>query len=238
MGQPEAGASTATQQRSLKLLIVDDHEVVREGLASALAQDPRYEIVGARANAADALRLARQTLPDVAILDMHLPAVSGDELCRQLRQLLPSVVVVILSSYLTEEAVRRAVSAGATAYVTKAAGLPELRSVLDRVWEHRDEPATATNVPQIVRYLEGLVEERSDDNAPTPQQQRVLELAAEGLTYREIADRLVISESTVRFHVQKLKVKLGTHSKTELIVQAIRLGLIAPPRDEAGAEGV
>lgn len=226
---PEGAVAPA---RTMRLLIVDDHEVVREGLHVALERDQRLAVVGAASSAEEALQLARRTLPDVAILDMHLPEVPGDELCRELRRLLPSISVVILSSYLTEEAVRRASDAGAAAYVTKAAGLPELRAVLDRLWS-----SGAAGEPQsaglIVEYLRSLVHERVGDGAPTPQQRRVLELAAEGLTYREIADRLVISESTVRFHIQKLKVKFHTTSKTELIVEAIRRGLIARPQDEA-----
>src|SRR3954463_3008533 len=131
----------------MKVLIVDDHEVVREGLLGALAQDPRFEMVGAAANAPDALRLARQKLPEIAVVDMHLPNVAGDELCCKLRALLPSISVVILSSYLTEEAVRRATGAGAAAYVTKAAGLPELRRVLGRLWDGAKGPAQAGQVP-------------------------------------------------------------------------------------------
>lgn len=218
--------------RALRLLIVDDHEVVREGLARALDSDPRFELVGAAADPSDALRLAKRTLPDVAIVDMHLPGLPGDELCRRLRALLPSLSVVVLSSYLTEDAVRKASDAGAAAYVTKAAGLPELRAVLERLWSSEDAPARGS-ASLIVEYLKGLVDERTDDSAPTPQQRRVLTLAAEGLTYREIADRLVISESTVRFHIQKLKVKFGSPSKTALIVDAIRRGVIARPEDEA-----
>lgn len=223
----------------LKLLIVDDHEVVRDGLTSALASDQRFEIVGAAGNAQQAFQLARRMVPDVAILDMYLSDVSGDELCVRLRALLPSLTVIVVSSYLTEEAVRRAANAGAAAYVTKAAGLPELRATLDRIWADRVRPIDESSVPQIVRYLENIVKDRSgDDRAPTPQQARVLELAAEGLTYDEIAERLMISQSTVRFHMQKLKVKYGTNSKTDLIVQCIRLGVIAPPNNEAGMTGI
>ena len=218
---------------ALKLLIVDDHEIVREGLRGAIARDERYDVVADAADAEQALTLARRTLPDVAIVDMHLPAVPGEEVARRLRELLPSIIIVMLSSYLTEEAVRRAAAAGAWAYVTKAAGLPELRATLDRIHAERDGPLDPVNVPQIVRSLEELVAARGDDDAPTPQQARVLELAAEGLTYQQIAERLMISPSTVRFHIQKLKIKLGAGTKTELIVQAVRHGVIAPPQAEA-----
>jgi DNA-binding NarL/FixJ family response regulator len=108
---------------------------------SALALDARFELVGGAANREEALQLARRTVPDIAIVDLHLPRTPGDELCRELRRLLPSLTVVILSSYLTEETVRKAIRAGAAAYVTKAAGLRELRTVLDCLYESRDQPA-------------------------------------------------------------------------------------------------
>lgn len=233
-GPPSPRGDNDEQPRRMRLLIADDHEVVREGLAAALGHDPRFTLVGAAACGEDALELARGTQPDVVIADMRLPDMPGHQLCRQLRELLPQVHVIALSSYLTEEAVRNAIRAGATAYVTKAAGLPELRAALDEVWTHGGGPAVRPTVTQIVRRLEKLVADRSDSRAPTPQQARVLELAAQGLTYAEIAERLLISESTVRFHIQKLKLKFETSSKTELVARAIRSGLIEEaPEDEA-----
>jgi DNA-binding NarL/FixJ family response regulator len=225
---------TVTDVQPSRLLIVDDHEVVREGLMAALSKDARFTLVGGASSAAEAVDVARQERPDVAIVDMHLPDVPGHELCRQLRGLLPDITVIALSSYLTEEAVRSAIRAGASAYVTKAAGLQELRTVLDEVCAPNGRRSLdPLNVTQIVRRLEQLVEARSDTSTPTPQQARVLQLAAEGLTYGEIAKRLMISESTVRFHIQKLKLKFETNSKTELVARAIRSGLIVAPDDES-----
>jgi DNA-binding NarL/FixJ family response regulator len=214
----------------LRVLVVDDHEVVRAGLAAALSQDPGLRVVGSAGTGAEALDLAARERPDVAILDMRLPDLSGTELCRRLRDSSPTVSVVMLSSYLSEDAVREAIAAGATAYVTKAAGLSELRRVLG---ETRDGGAP-DGVSQIVRRLRELDEGRVADDAPTPQQARVLELVAQGLTYAAVADRLVISESTVRFHVQRLKLKLGTNSRAELLMRAVRAGYIAGPEDAGG----
>lgn len=233
--RPSSQAEDAvTGVEPLRLLIVDDHEVVREGLMAALASDTRFTLVGGASSAEEAVELARQQRPNVAIVDMHLPDLPGHELCSQLRALLREITVIALSSYLTEEAVRNAIRGGASAYVTKAAGLQELRAVLDEVCSRDGSPSgDPLNVTQIVRRLEQLVEARSgDSNAPTPQQARVLQLAAEGLTYGEIAKRLLISESTVRFHIQKLKLKFDTNSKTELVARAIRSGLIVAPGDE------
>jgi len=108
-------------------LIVDDHEVVHAGLAAALSQDPGLRVVALAASGAEAGELANRERPDVAIIDMRLPDVPGPELCRRLRTTLPAMPVVVLSSYLSEDAVREAMAAGASAYVIKSAGLSELR---------------------------------------------------------------------------------------------------------------
>lgn len=214
-----------------RLLIVDDHEVVREGLASALAADERFEIVGTVATGKAALERARQTLPDIALVDLRLPDMRGEDLTREIRQRFPSTAVIVLSTYLGEGTVRASLDAGASAYVTKAAGLPELRAAIDRVISE-DGQVDAAAAPQIVKQLHSLVAARMDDSIPTPRQEAVLELAAQGLTNGEIGDRLFISESTVRFHVQKLKEKFSAKTKTELIAKAIRTGFIAPALED------
>jgi DNA-binding NarL/FixJ family response regulator len=214
-----------------RLLIVDDHEVVREGLASALAADERFEIVGTAATGKEALQRARQTLPDIALVDLRLPDMRGEDLTRELRTRFPSTEVIILTTYLGEGTVRAALDAGAAAYVTKAAGLPELRSAIERVIDDGDA-VSGTAAPQIVKQLHAVVASRMDDAIPTPRQEAVLELAAQGMTNGEIGERLYISESTVRFHVQKLKEKFSARTKTELIAKAIRTGFIAPALED------
>jgi DNA-binding NarL/FixJ family response regulator len=217
----------------MRIMIVDDHEIVREGVRSSLARVPGMEVVGEAGNGLEARRRIRQTLPDVALIDLRLPDVRGEDLTRELTHDFPSTKVVILSTYLSEETVRGAFQAGASAYVTKSAGLPELITAINRA--HSGE-ADAEHVsgPQIVKQLHALVAERMSGTTPTPQQERVLELAAQGFTNHEIGERLFISESTVRFHVQKLKGKFEARTKTELIAKAIRTGFIAPA-GEAGA---
>lgn len=211
----------------MRIMIVDDHEIVREGVRATLSSDPRMDVVATAANGRDALRCARQTLPDVALVDLRLPDMRGEDLCRELTRDFPSTAVIILSTYLSEETVRGALEAGASAYVTKAAGLPELRASIERVMKG-DRAEGATAGPQIVKQLHSLVSDRMSGATPTPQQERVLELAAQGFTNQEIGSRLFISESTVRFHVQKLKAKFAARTKTELIAKAIRTGFIAP----------
>jgi DNA-binding NarL/FixJ family response regulator len=220
-------APTERQRTRLRILVVDDHEIVREGVNTVLEAEPRYEIVGAASTGREALEQARRTLPDVVLLDLRLPDIRGEELCRKLRKGFPSTAVIVLTTYLSEGTVRGALDAGATAYVTKSAGLSELRSALDSLRPGKETPQPASG-SQIVERLHELVSQRIAESLPTPRQERVLELAAQGLTNKEIGERLYISESTVRFHIQRLKERLGARTKTELIAKAIRAGVIAP----------
>jgi DNA-binding NarL/FixJ family response regulator len=213
----------------MRICVVDDHEIVREGLRRALPNDPEVEVVGEAASGVEALREARRTLPDVMLVDFRLPDMTGDELCRRIRSGFPSTKVVMLTTYLSEDVVRRSLDAGASGFVTKASGLDELRDVLAKLDD--DEPAFAGGAAAIVQRLHETSAERAPRRPLTPQQERVLELAAHGLTYSEISSRLHISESTVRFHVQSLKERLGVRTKTELIAVAIRAALISPDTD-------
>jgi DNA-binding NarL/FixJ family response regulator len=138
---------------------------------------------------------------------------------------------VILSSYLSEEAVRGALRAGASGYVTKAAGISKLKEVLVDVYR-RDGEARPPSAPQIVKELHELVFRREREIRATPQQERVLELAAGGLTNRQVGEAMFIAESTVRFHMQKLKDSLGARTRTELVAKAIRTGLIPPAGED------
>jgi DNA-binding NarL/FixJ family response regulator len=211
----------------MRIMIVDDHDIVREGVRAALSSDPRIEVVAEAGSGKEALRAVRQSLPDVALVDLRLPDMRGEDLTRELVRDFPSTAVIILTTYLSEETVRGALEAGAVAYVTKAAGLPELMAALERVMAGEAIPDAAEGL-QIVRQLHAVVTSRMTGVTPTPQQERVLELAAQGFTNQEIGSRLFISESTVRFHVQKLKSKFEARTKTELIAKAIRTGFIAP----------
>ena len=219
----------ATAKPRSRVLIVDDHDVVREGLCAALPE-PQYDVVGLAGTGADALALARESAPDVVLIDLRLPDMSGEDLCQTLRQEFPNLALVILTTYVSEETVRRTLQAGATAYVTKSAGINELLLVLEDIRVDRQD---GLEEPQIVKVLHELVSGRKSAALLTPQQEAVLELAAQGFTNREIGDRLFISESTVRFHLQKLKGKFGARNKGDLIATAIRRGAIAPAEEGA-----
>lgn len=209
----------------MRICVVDDHEVVREGLRAALEVDPGIHVVAEAASARDALDLVFATKPDVIVTDYRLPDLPGDELCRRVLARQPEVSVVVLTTFLSEEVVRACFDAGAAAFVTKAAGLGELRQVLARLKDGGVGPAESVSatVQRLFR--------RSERIAPiTPRQEAVLVLVSEGLTYDEIAQQLSIAQSTVRFHIQSLKARFGARSKTDLISIALSNALIPPPR--------
>jgi DNA-binding NarL/FixJ family response regulator len=217
----------------MRVLVVDDHEIVRAGLVSTLGADPRLRVVGAVGTGAEALRLAPRARPDVILVDVRLPDMSGTDLCRLLIAAVPSSRVIMLSTYLSEETVRAALDAGAAGYVTKAAGVARLRETIASVVAGT---ATPLHAPAIVKELHRLVTDHAGGARPTPQQERVLELAAQGLTNRQVGSRLFISESTVRFHMQRLKESLGAKTRTELIAKAIRTGLIESAPEAVATE--
>ena len=217
---------TMTGAGSVSLLVVDDHEVVRAGLASALTGDGDFELAGAVGSASEALAEVSRRRVDVALVDLRLPDMTGTDLCRLLQRASTRPAIVLFSSYVSEDIVRRAKDAGACAFISKAWGLDRLRATLEEVSAARGVP----HDPPIVRQLHQLVAQRRGRGL-TSQQERVLELSAEGLTYREIGGQLFITESTVRFHVQKLKHRFGARNKTDLVAKALATGVIAPAAD-------
>lgn len=217
-----------------RLLIVDDHEVVREGLRLSLAGDERFETVGVASTGNEAVVKGGKLRPDVALVDYRLPDIAGDEVCRRLLHASPRTRVVLLTSYVSADRVRAAVGAGAFGYVTKQAGLATLRNVLEEaaaaVGPHEDGPTPA------MRYLLEVLETDSQRETTlnlTTHQRRVLELAVVGRTDREIGEALCVSESTVRYHLQRIKGRVGARSKVELVQRAYAAGLVGPDSDSA-----
>jgi DNA-binding NarL/FixJ family response regulator len=209
----------------MRLLLVDDHELVRKGFVASLALEDRFDVVAETGSAREALEATRRWRPDVAVVDLRLPDMPGEQLCRSLREQQPAPAVIILSAYASEDTVRAAMDAGASAYVPKSADFEEILAVLERVVSD-DAPSTE---PQIAEQLREMLASRATDHEVSARQVRVLDLAAQGMTYHQIAERLCISRSTVRFHIHSLRDRFGARTRTELIVKAIQAGVISPP---------
>lgn len=214
----------------VKLLLVDDHEVVRTGLRMLLENQPNIKIVGEASTGMQAIELADSLLPDVVIMDITLPDISGIEATRRLRQSHPDLPVVALTIHEDEQYFFEMLQAGASAYVPKRAAPEDLMNAIEAV--HAGEVYIYPSLAKLLvadflsRANEGSIKATMD--GLTPREQEVLSVLAEGLSNDEIAEKLAISRHTVARHRENLMRKLNLHSRSELVKYAIRKGLISP----------
>lgn len=205
----------------IKVFLVDDHQIVREGLRSLLDDHDDIEVIGDAGTAELALARIPVLLPDVALLDVHLPDQTGIELCRDLHDRCPDVHSVILTSFDEDEALLGAVLAGASGYVLKHVEGDQLAACIRRAatGETCADRAAADHVRQ--RAQRGEIEPSL--SGLTDQEQRVLGLLADGLTNREIGDRLFLADTTVKNYVSSLLMKLGMSRRSEAAALAARI---------------
>lgn len=211
----------------LRVLLVDDHAVVRQGLRAYLELQPDIEVCGEAGSAAHATELARQLRPDVALVDMVMPGGDGVQATRAIREASAQTQVVILTSSTDEATVRPALEAGAVSYQLKDVAGPELVDTIRRAarGETLLHPRVAAGLVRSLR-----VEPRPDPLASLSTREReVLLLIAEGLSNQSIADRLGIGEATVKTHVGNLLSKLELTDRTQAAVWAWRQKLVSPP---------
>jgi two-component system response regulator DevR len=203
----------------IRIFLLDDHEVVRRGIAELLDAVPGFEIVGEAGTAEQAVPRAVACRPDVAVLDMRLPDGSGIDVCRDVRSADPSIACLILTSYDDDDALFAAIMAGAAGYVLKQVHGTDLVDAIRRVAAGQSllDPAVTTRV--LERLREGP---RRDPRLAslTDQERRVLDLVAEGLTNRQIGSRLGLAEKTVKNYVSSLLAKLGLASRTQAAIYA------------------
>lgn len=218
------GAPTA-----VRVFLVDDHEVVRRGLRELLEASGQMTVVGEAGTASEARSRIPGTRPDVAVLDLRLPDGTGVDLCREIRSRNPEIACLVLTAYDDDEALASAVMAGASGYVLKQLRGPELVRSIRRVaaGESLLDPVL---VAKLVAKLEagGLSSDAADGQDErlrrlSSQERKVLDLVAEGLTNREIAERLYLAEKTVKNYVSSMLAKMGMARRTEAAVYAVRL---------------
>jgi DNA-binding NarL/FixJ family response regulator len=213
--------------RLIRVMIVDDHPMWREGVARDLA-DAGHEIVATAGDGAQALRLAAAARPDVVVLDLQLPDVSGVEVARSLLAAQPDLRVLILSASGEQQDVLDAVKAGASGYLVKSASPEEFRDAVARVaaGDAVFTPGLAGLVLGEYRRLAADPASREPDTPRlTERETEILRLVATGLSYKQIAQRLVLSHRTVQNHVQNTLNKLQLHNRVELVRYAIERGL-------------
>jgi DNA-binding NarL/FixJ family response regulator len=210
----------------IRILVADDQRVVREGLVMLLGLLPGVEVVGAAADGEQAVALAAELGPDVVLMDLRMPRLDGVQATRRLRDHDPEVAVIALTTYADDRSVVEALRAGARGYLTKDAGADEIRQAVEAVV--RGEVALDPAVQrQLVDALAGGAA-ATGPSAPalpdglTPREAEVLALIADGLSNAEIAGRLVVSEATVKSHVNHLFAKIGARDRAQAVAYAYR----------------
>jgi two-component system response regulator DevR len=205
-----------TEARPLRLLVVDDHEVVRQGLVSLLERREHFQVVAEAGTAAEAVEMARKFEPDIIVMDVRLPDGSGIEACREIRAEFPRTRVVILTSYPDEEAVLSAIIAGASGYLLKQIRGRDLVSALESVGRGESllDPAVTEKVLDRVRRI--ATGTYTDELAQlTQQEQKILLLVAEGKTNKEIASDVFLSDKTVKNYVSSILSKLNLERRAQ-----------------------
>jgi len=209
----------------IKVLITDDHPVVREGLSAMLNKEPDIQVVGEAENGAEAIDKAKELQPDVVLMDLRMPEVDGVEAMRQIRAANPGIKFIVLTTYDNDEYIFKGIEAGARAYLLKDAPREELFKAIRAVYKGESliEPAVAGKV--LDRFAE-LSRQAQVVDALSEREVEVLKLMAKGAANKEIAAGLCISESTVKTHIQTIFQKLGVGDRTEAVTEAIKKGII------------
>jgi DNA-binding NarL/FixJ family response regulator len=206
----------------IRIIIVDDHEVVRIGLRSLLDQYPQYDVVAEASNAKESISMVDTFEPDIVLMDIRLPGRSGIEACEEIKEKHPEVRVIMLTSYAEDEMLFSAIKAGASGYVLKQIDSEGLVKSLDAVarGEASLDPAVTQRVFQEVRRA--VKEEEAASFSDLSQQEKmVLKLVSEGRTNREIAQSLYLGEGTVRNYVSSILSKLGVSNRAEAAAYAV-----------------
>jgi NarL family two-component system response regulator LiaR len=212
------------QMESIRILIADDHAIVREGQRALIETEPDMELVGEAADGLEAVQMARSLQPDVILLDLIMPRKGGIEAIQEIKAENPEARILVLTSFAEDEKVYAAIKAGALGYLLKDAAPQELLAAIRQV--NQGEPS----MPPAIAHKLMLELQRSSDlplteEPLTKREVEVLQLVAQGLPNREIAETLVISERTVRTHISNILGKLHLANRTQAAIYALREGL-------------
>ena len=209
----------------IRVMLVDDHPIMRRGLREVLEDSGGFEVVGQAADGAEAVRTAEESRPDVIVMDVMMPKKDGVEACRDIRTLLPDTKVLMITASTEENAVIEAVAAGASGFVQKYSGSDELVDAIQqvaggRLMIHDDA------VRRVFKFIRGGTHLMPGPKVLTSREEEVLAEFARGKSYAQIAEALGVSMVTVRNAIYRIQNKLGVESKQEIVVWAVRNGLL------------
>jgi DNA-binding NarL/FixJ family response regulator len=210
--------------KNLHILLVDDHEIVREGLRAMIEREPGWEICGDASTGREAVAMAGNLKPDIVIMDIGMPELNGLEAARQIKKLLPEVEILIFTANETEEIVRQVFQAGARGYLLKSEANKHLLPALDMLAKHRTYFSSSVSEMIFSGYLQGRM--GVEDATLTPRERETVQLIAEGKSNKEIAALFGISVKTVETHRATIMRKLRLDSVAALVKYAIRNGIV------------
>lgn len=209
--------------RKIRVMLVDDHAVVRSGLAAFLLAFDDFELVGEAGSGEEAIAICADLRPDVVLMDLVMPGIDGATATRAIRQRCPQIRVIALTSFKEEDLVQGALQAGAIGYLLKNVTADELASAIRSAYVGR--PTLAPEAAQAL--IQAATQPPAPGSDLTAREREVLALMIEGLNNSEIADRLIVSRSTVKFHVSSILSKLGAASRTEAVALAVQHRLLS-----------
>lgn len=229
----DVGVSAAAggEDEPVRVLVVDDQELFRRGITVLLTADPGVEVVGEGGDGAEAVALAQATAPDVVLLDVRMPRLSGLEACRAIKEAVPSAKIVMLTSSDEEADLYEAVKSGASGYLLKDSSLDEVSTAVRVVADGQSliSPSMAAKLIQEFKAMSRPDRQQGPGLRLTERELEVLRLVAKGMNNREIARELFISENTVKNHVRNILEKLQLHSRMEAVMYAVREKLLDLP---------
>jgi DNA-binding NarL/FixJ family response regulator len=205
----------------IRILLADDHPVVRDGLEAILSTQPDFHVVGGASDGLEVIQLAKQLHPDVLLLDLEMPHVDGVEALKRLHEMGLTVRTIVFTAFDTDERILNAVRAGAQGYLLKGAPREELFNAIRVV-----SAGGSLLQPIVINKLLRQISQENSPDALSPREREVLQWMTRGLQNKEIAAELFISERTVKFHVSSILGKLGAGNRTEAVTLALQQGLI------------
>lgn len=210
---------------TIRLMLADDHRILREGLRRAMAEEG-FEVVGEAGDGEEAVRLAVELHPDVVLMDVSMPDVDGVEATRRIRQLLPDMRIIMLTMHADQEVVAAALRAGASGYLVKDCSVEEIAEAV-RLAADEDASLTpdiaASMLDEVRRLPSGDTDE---ERVVTRREEEVLQLIADGCSTAEVAERLYISQKTVKNHLASIYQKLDARDRTQAVLRAVRMGIV------------
>ena len=211
-----------TESESIRVIIVDDHTVVRSGLGAVLDVSEGIELIGEAGDGEEAVRICESLQPDVILMDLQMPKMDGVEATRLIHEKWPQIHIIALTSYKEKEYVEGVLKAGATSYLLKNVSAEELVSAINKVV--LDQPSLSPEAAQV------LIQTVNDPSQPgtdlTDREHEILALMVEGKSNSEISESIFITQATVKYHVSNILSKLGVTSRTEAVVIAIKNNLV------------